>query len=258
MTDSRAKPAAIELFSVPLFGLRRGLALAWLRAWLSGGQGRAIFTVNPEFIVAARSDREFLKVLQHNDLNLIDGTGLLIAARWHGHRRCERLPGIELVSHICQLCIAGNYPLFLLGGRDGTAAAAAAALVSRHPGLRVAGAAEPDDPFGQAESICRMIAASGARVLLVAFGTPRQEYWITRNLPHCHVRLAVGVGGAFDMISGRVRRAPRWVRRIGLEWLFRLVIQPWRWRRQRILPIFLGLAARSALQARFGRSRLVK
>ena len=258
MTDSRAKPAAIELFSVPLFALRHGLALAWLRAWLSGGPGRGIFTVNPEFIVAARSDQEFRNVLQRNDLNLIDGAGLLLAARWHGHRRCERLPGIELISHICQLCVAGNYSLFLLGGRHGSAAAAAAALVSRYPGLRVAGTAEPDDPFGQADSICRVIADSGARVLLVAFGTPRQEYWIARNLPHCHVRLAVGVGGAFDMIAGRVRRAPRWVRRIGLEWLFRLAIQPWRWRRQRVLPIFIGLAARSALQAHFGRGRLVK
>lgn len=252
MPEAGGRPARITVLGVPLADCGRGLALAWIRGWLPGPRARAVFTVNPEFVMAARSDAAFARTLEGADLNLVDGAGLLAAARLCGHRRPQRLPGVDLVPELCRICAAGDHPVFLLGGRAGAAAQAAAKLHRDHPGLTVAGTAEPDDPGGQAEDICRAIRRSGAHLLLVAFGTPRQELWIDANLARTGARVAVGVGGSFDLISGRVRRAPRLLRRMGLEWIYRLVLQPWRWRRQRVLPLFALLALRQALRIRLG------
>lgn len=237
---------------MPLADCGRGLALAWIRSWLHGSRARAVFTVNPEFVMAARSDPGFAKTLANADLNLVDGAGLLAAARLFGLPRPQRLPGVDLVPELCRICAAGDHPVYLLGGRSGAAAQAAANLVRDHPGLSIAGTAEPDDPGERAAEICRAVRESGAHLLLVAFGTPRQEMWIDAQREQTGARVVVGVGGSFDLISGRVRRAPRLLRRIGMEWLYRLAREPWRWRRQRVLPKFAVLALREALRQRLG------
>ncbi len=252
MADRGSGPDRITLLGVPVADCSRGLALAWIRCWLAGERGRSVFTVNPEFVMAARRDRGFAATLAGADLNLIDGAGLLLAARLHGHGRVQRAPGIDLIPDLCRLCVEGAHPVYLLGGRSGAAAAAAANLSRQHPGLKVVGTAEPAEPAAQTGELCRQIRDSGAHLLLVAFGTPAQEKWIGRHLERSGARVAVGVGGSFDVISGRVRRAPELLRRLGLEWLYRLLIEPWRWRRQRVLPGFAMLAAATALRRRLG------
>ncbi len=244
------RPASVEVLGVPLLDGSLGLALAWLRAWLAGSSGRAIYTVNPEFIVAAHRDPKFLSVLRRSDVNLIDGIGLLAATRMSGHLRPQRCAGVDLIPHVSRLCAAQGRSLFLLGGRAGAAAMAAETLLRDCPGLQIAGTAEPLDPFGEADELCRTIAMSGAGALLVAFGTPRQEYWIDQHREKCSVAIAIGVGGAFDFLAGRSRRAPLWMRRVGLEWLFRLASEPWRWRRQLALPVFAWMALRAAIRRR--------
>jgi N-acetylglucosaminyldiphosphoundecaprenol N-acetyl-beta-D-mannosaminyltransferase len=142
----------------------------------------------------------------------------------------------------------------LLGAAPGAAAEAATALRRDNPGCQIAGwwgdgSADPND---DAETIER-IAKSGARVVLVAYGAPGQVLWIERNrdaLGQAGVGLAVGVGGALDFLAGRVPRAPRFVQRIGLEWLYRLVREPWRWRRQAVLPVFAILVLRDVVRVR--------
>lgn len=255
MPEAGHRPARVWVLGVPLADCGRGLALAWIRGWLSARRPRAVFTVNPEFVMAARSDPGFARTLANADLNLVDGAGLLAAARLCGRQRPQRLPGVDLVPELCRICVAGNHPVYLLGGRSGTAAQAAANLGRDHPGLTIAGTAEPDDPEEHAADICRAIRDSGAHLLLIAFGTPRQEMWIGAHMEQTGARVAVGVGGSFDLISGRVRRAPRPLRRIGMEWLYRLVCEPWRWRRQRVLPRFALLALAEALRQRLGAGR---
>ena len=240
------------MLGVPLADCGRGLALAWIRGWLHGRRARAVFTVNPEFVMAARSDPGFAETLANADLNLVDGAGLLAAARLCGRQRPQRLSGVDLIPELCRICAAGGHPVYLLGGRSGAAAQAAGNLRRDHPGLTIAGTAEPDDPGERAAEICRAIRESGAQLLLVAFGTPRQEMWIGTHLEQTGARVAVGVGGSFDLISGRIRRAPRLVRRVGMEWLYRLLREPWRWRRQRVLPKFALLALLQALRQRLG------
>ncbi|MCY3695005.1 MAG: WecB/TagA/CpsF family glycosyltransferase [Chloroflexi bacterium] len=258
MPEAAPRPARVAVLGVPLADCGRGLALAWIRGWLHGREPRAVFTVNPEFVMAARSDPEFAETLANADLNLVDGAGLLAAARLCGRQRPQRLPGVDLIPELCRICAAGGHPVYLLGGRSGAAAQAAANLLRDHPGLTIAGTAEPDDPAERTAAICLAVRESGAHLLLVAFGTPRQEMWISTHMAKTGARVVVGVGGSFDLISGRIRRAPRLVRRIGMEWLYRLVREPWRWRRQRVLPRFALLALRQALRQRLGAGRAIQ
>lgn len=258
MPEAGDRPARVAVLGVPLADCGRGLALAWMRGWLHGQRPRAVFTVNPEFVMAARSDPEFATALANADLNLVDGAGLLAAARLCGRGRPQRLPGVDLIPELCRICAAGDHPVYLLGGRSGAAAQAAANLLRDHPGLTVAGTAEPEDPGPGAAEICRAVRESGAHLLLVAFGTPRQEIWIGAHKQETGARVIVGVGGSFDLISGRVRRAPRLLRRMGMEWLYRLAREPWRWRRQKVLPGFALLALRQALRQRLGPDRPIQ
>jgi N-acetylglucosaminyldiphosphoundecaprenol N-acetyl-beta-D-mannosaminyltransferase len=140
---------------------------------------------------------------------------------------------------------------FLLGGAGKTAAWAAEALVRQFPGLHIVGAA-PGSPLPGADSdVCQMIGAAGPiDVLLVAYGAPRQELWLDRNLAALGIPVGIGVGGVFNYFSGATPRAPLWVRSMHFEWLHRLVTQPWRWRRQLALPAFAALAIAQATRRR--------
>jgi N-acetylglucosaminyldiphosphoundecaprenol N-acetyl-beta-D-mannosaminyltransferase len=214
----------------------------------AAGQRSFVITANPEFVMLARADAELGSIAAGADLVVADGTGVLVASRVLRDPLPGRVPGRLLVPAVLQLA---SGPVFLLGAAPGVAERAAATLMRRIPSVRVvgthAGSSAPDDD----EDIRRRIDAAGARVLLVAYGMPAQERWIARNLPLLpSVRTAIGVGGVFDQLAGRVRLPPRVVHAIGLEWLWRLAIEPRRWRRQRVLPIFAALVARQRILGR--------
>src|SRR2546427_462642 len=140
---------------------------------------------------------------------------------------------------------------FLLGGAPGVAADAAAALTARYPGLGIAGAMPGSPDPAEDLTLRRAIAeAAPVHVLLVAYGAPRQERWIARNQAALDVPVQMGVGGAFNFLAGRSQRAPAWVRRMELEWAYRLATEPGRWRRQLALPAFAARATAEALRRR--------
>jgi N-acetylglucosaminyldiphosphoundecaprenol N-acetyl-beta-D-mannosaminyltransferase len=140
---------------------------------------------------------------------------------------------------------------FLLGAAEGVAAAAGAELVRRHPGLQIAGTWSGAPGPEHDEEICRRIeAVKPVDVLLVAYGAPKQDFWIARNQPRLRIPVAIGVGGTFNFIAGRSRRPPQIVKRLNLIWLFRLITEPWRWRRQLALVRFAGLVLWQALASR--------
>jgi N-acetylglucosaminyldiphosphoundecaprenol N-acetyl-beta-D-mannosaminyltransferase len=160
-----------------------------------------------------------------------------------------RTTGVGLTEALAALAARQGYRLFLLGAAPGVAAEAGRIWAARYPGLQIAGAYPGSPAEDEREEIAARIAAGAADLLFVAFGAPAQDLWIARNraaLPT--VRLAMGVGGVFDYVTGRAPLAPPLVRRVGLEWLYRLYRQPWRWRRQLALPIF----ALAVLGQRFG------
>lgn len=220
-------------------------ALQRIEGFVREGRPRQVVTVNPEFVVMAQRDRHFREILNGADLALPDGVGLLWAARLLGRPLKERVAGSDLVDSLARLAAAGGYGLYLLGAGPGVAEAAAGALMARHQGLRIAGAYSGSAGEGEDSETVSKVRAASPGILLVAYGAPAQDRWIHRNLGRLGVPVCVGVGGALDFVSGRVMRAPVLVRRLGLEWLFRLAIQPWRWKRMLRLPRFALLVLRS-------------
>jgi N-acetylglucosaminyldiphosphoundecaprenol N-acetyl-beta-D-mannosaminyltransferase len=219
-------------------------AVARIEALVDGGGHHLVATVNPEFVMRARHDREFARVLESADLCLADGTGVVWAARRQG---CSvRLPvtGVDLVGPLAAMCTRRHFGLFLIGAGPGVAAELATRLAAEHPGLRVAAHSGSPDPSSDAETI-NAIQSDPPQVLLVAYGAPSQELWIDRMKERLGVAVAIGVGGAFDYLTGRVPRAPFWMRRAGLEWLYRLGRQPWRIRRMAVLPAYAFQVLRS-------------
>lgn len=205
--------------------------IARIRHMLADGRSHHIVTVNPEFVMTAQRNALFHDTLRRADLAVPDGVGLKLAARWTGQRLTNRVPGVELCERLAQLSAETGARMFLLGAAPGVAETAAAALRRRYPGVAIVGCyAGSPHPRDEAEAHQRIMAAQ-PDILLVAYGSPAQDLWIARNQPRLAIPVAIGVGGSFDYLSGHVPRAPRLMRRIGLEWLYRLMRQPWRWRR---------------------------
>jgi N-acetylglucosaminyldiphosphoundecaprenol N-acetyl-beta-D-mannosaminyltransferase len=237
---------AVTILNIPVHRLTLAKALACISRCLTEPRLHQIATVNPEFVITAQQDTDFRRILQQADLCLADGVGLLWAARRLGQPIPERLPGSEMVYHLAELAAQQGWRLFLLGAAPGVAEAAAAIFQQSYPGLQIAGSyAGSPDPADD-DQLVQHINASRADVLYVAYGAPRQDKWIDRNRHKLQtVRLALGVGGSLDFVTGRAIRAPRWVQRLGLEWLHRLLHEPWRWRRMLALPRFVWAVLRT-------------
>ncbi|HET7338232.1 MAG TPA: WecB/TagA/CpsF family glycosyltransferase [Candidatus Dormibacteraeota bacterium] len=208
-----------------------------IEGYVGSGTLHQVATVNPEFVMRARRDHEFARVLEAADLCLADGTGVVWAARRQGCDINSPVAGTDLVEPIAAMCARRGFRLFLLGAQPGVASGLAAQLGAAYPTLAVAAHAGSPDASQDDESL-KLISEHRTDVLLVAYGAPAQEIWIDRVRRRLSVSVAMGVGGAFDYLTGRVPRAPGWMRRAGLEWLYRLAHQPWRFRRMTVLPVY--------------------
>jgi N-acetylglucosaminyldiphosphoundecaprenol N-acetyl-beta-D-mannosaminyltransferase len=244
--------------SVEILGVRVDDAtytdlLACVDAFVASGQPHQIATLNPEMLVAAYDDPGFCRVLNASDLNAADGVGLTLAARWLGSPLRERVTGSDGIYRLATHCARQGYRLFLLGAGPGVAEQVAVRLLAREPGLIVAGTYAGSPHPEEEEDIVERVCAAAPDLLLVAYGVPAEEKWIARNRGRLGVPVMIGVGGAFDFVAGVTRRAPVWMRRAGLEWLHRLISEPWRWRRQLALPRFVSLVLRQRLTGRGSR-----
>jgi N-acetylglucosaminyldiphosphoundecaprenol N-acetyl-beta-D-mannosaminyltransferase len=229
----------VRILDVPVHQVTTEQALAEVLRFMSEPRLHQLATVNPEFVMAAQQDRLFRQVLDEADLCLPDGVGLIWASRRLGRPLPERIAGSDFVYHIARLASEHGWRLFLLGAGPGVAEESALVFQSRFPGIKIAGtyAGTPDPD--ENEGILERINAANSEVLYVAYGAPRQDKWIYRNRDNLpSVRLAIGVGGSLDFVTGRAARAPDWLQKIGLEWLHRLYKEPWRWRRMLALPRF--------------------
>ncbi len=220
-------------------------ALGYIEDFIARGDPHQIVTVNPEFVMVAQSDREFRRIINGSALALPDGVGVWWASRRARRPVPERIPGVDLVERLAAMSAERGYRLYFLGAKPGVAEQAAAVLRGRYPGLVVAGtwagSPRPEDE----EAILARVRAARPHILLVAYGAPAQDHWIHRTMHRSGIPVCIGVGGSFDYIAGVHPRAPRWLRQLGLEWLHRLVTQPWRWRRMLALPRFAWRVLRS-------------
>jgi N-acetylglucosaminyldiphosphoundecaprenol N-acetyl-beta-D-mannosaminyltransferase len=191
-----------------------------------------IITPNPEMLVYAHRHLGYQDNLNRASLALPDGVGLFFASGFMGENLRERTTGVDFIEKICEKSRDLPLSMGFLGGKGGVAKQTAERLQQKYPWINVVFVAEEWTGDGNKEKI---------DILFVAFGVPKQEEWISKHLNILPIKAAMGVGGAFDFLSGSVPRAPFVIRFIGLEWLFRLIIEPWRWRRQLALVEFIYL-----------------
>ncbi len=235
---------SVEVLGCRVDALDSAGAVRRIVALARAGGSALVVTLGTEMIVRAQHDKRFREVVNQSALSLCDTIGVLLAARLHGVRIADRSAGIDLIDPLCRVFAREGFAVYLLGGKGATAAKAASALQARHPGLIVAGT--HDGYFADADgaNVASQIAGSGANILFAGLGSPRQEFWLTEYLKETGCAVGIGVGGSFDVIAGNVARAPMLWRRLHLEWLYRLVREPQRWRRQLALPRFVWLAVR--------------
>lgn len=232
-----APASRVDILGVGFDALALPAAVHEIERRLDAGLRTFVITANPEFVMLARREPDVATLARRADLVLPDGTGAVVASRILGQSLPGRAPGRLLVDALAPALAARGLSIFLLGAGPGIAERAADRLRVRVHGVRIAGT-HAGSHEGDDETVPR-VAAAAPDVLLVAYGMPRQERWIARNLERLpSVRLAIGVGGVFDQLAGTRRLPPALVHRAGLEWLWRLGQDPSRWRRQRVLPLF--------------------
>ncbi len=229
-----AAPPFLDFFGVTIVNTTMDEAIDWVQARAeepTENPARLAF-VNPDCLNIAYTHAEYRDVLQASDRVLPDGIGIHVGCRLLGTSLKANVNGTDLFPRLCERSAQTGQSIYLLGARPGIAAAAAEAMQTKYPGLPIAGAR--DGYFSEEEeaSVIDEINASGASMLLVAFGVPRQELWLARNHDRLRIPVQMGVGGLFDFYSGRIQRAPQWLRELGMEWSWRLLQEPGRmWRR---------------------------
>ncbi|MBM6722183.1 WecB/TagA/CpsF family glycosyltransferase [Pseudoflavonifractor phocaeensis] len=197
-------------------------------------------TPNPEFLLAARKDQPFRQALLDADLVLADGVGVVYSAKLLGRPLKGRVPGIEFAQALMGWMAKHGKRLFLLGAKPGVAELAAANLRDQYPGLILCGT--HDGYFKEDEPVVQAIRESGADVVFVCLGAPKQEFWMAKHGPATGAHLMVGLGGSLDVFAGVVERAPEGFQKLGLEWLYRLMKEPKRFGRMAKLPLVLVYA----------------
>ena len=245
---------SIDILGVRVDDVTNDDVLALVDGYVASRQPHQIITLNPEMLVAACDDPGLRQLLNSADLNVADGVGLTMAARWLGHPLRERVTGSDGIYRLSEHCARMGYHPFFLGAASGVAEVVAGRLSARYPGLEAAGAYAGSPRSEDEDDVVFRVRTAAPDLLFVAYGVPAEERWIARNRERLAVPVMIGVGGAFDFVAGVARRAPSWMRRAGLEWLHRLIHQPWRWRRQRALIRFVALVLRSKLSSAAGRS----
>jgi len=251
---SRLAPAqwssrSVPLPSLTLFGLgvvntTARHALDWICDRIAAGQPTRVAFLNAHCANQAAHDTSYREALASTDALLPDGAGISLAVRIRRRRLAANLNGTDLIPALCQRLATSGHSVFLLGGRPGVARDAATALQRQCPGLAVAGTHDGFFTDIEEAELVREINESGAAVLLVAMGVPKQDTWLARMAPRLHPTVSFGVGGLFDFLSGRIPRAPKLLRGLGLEWIWRLYQEPSRMWRRYVLgnPVFVARA----------------
>ncbi len=237
-----------EICGVPVDCLTMADAVRVTEHWIGMGERPlAILAVNPEKVIRAQRDPMLLATLRASGLLIPDGIGVVFAVRLLGLGQIERVPGSELMPKLCERSAQKGYKVFLFGANQEVISQAAQVLVQRYRGLNIVGIQHGYVKEEEMPSVITAINRSQADLLFIALGSPRQELWMTRYLPALNVKVCQGVGGTFDVIAGRVKRAPLAFRLLHLEWLYRLLSQPSRILRQTALPVFAFRVLRKRL-----------
>jgi len=248
----RGREGAIRLLGVRITPVSMDQALAHAREFIAEGSPHMIVTSDATGVIRAQEDPELREIMDHADLVTADGQGVVLAARLLNVPIRERVSGVDMVQRLCEVATEAGRSVFLLGGAEGIADAAAEKLQAAVPGLRIAGVQHGYFAPEEEPAITERIRDAAPAVLFVAFGIPKQEKWIRAHMAEVGVPVCIGVGGSFDVISGRLKRAPQWMRKCGLEWLYRVMQEPRRLPRLKALPKMAWIALVAALRGETG------
>ena len=226
--DSRP---TVALFGLPVSNVSMSEAVERIAEWIESGTLHQVITANLDFTRNARKSEFLHRLVCECSMVLPDGAPLLWASRLLRQPLKERVTGVDLIPELARLSAARGYGIFLLGTNEKNTRAAAATLKRTHPGVRLVGAYVPPIAFPDTmddEKTLGIIEVANPDILLVAFGSPKQEIWISRNFHRLQVPVVIGVGASLDIIAGSLRRAPKWIQAVHLEWLFRMLQDPTR------------------------------
>ncbi|KZN99978.1 WecB/TagA/CpsF family glycosyltransferase [Pseudobacillus badius] len=212
--------------------------IADLKKRIAAGEQSTVIAVNPEKVITAGRDPLVKELINESTYQIADGIGMIIASKLKKGQLKERVTGVDMMGRLLQFAADEGHGVFFYGAKEEVVRTAKEKLEAKIPNLRVAGYA--NGYVQDQEALVQAIRESGATLLFVALGSPRQELWIKENMPKLpNVKVFQGVGGSFDVYSGKVKRAPAFYRKFGLEWLYRLMKEPKRLKRQMALPKFL-------------------
>ncbi|MGC8784445.1 MAG: WecB/TagA/CpsF family glycosyltransferase [Armatimonadota bacterium] len=233
--------SAVSLFGVRVHAVSMDEAIQHILRFTREDTPRQVVTADSSMVVTAQRDDHLRDIINRADLVTPDSIGILWACRRRGIQLPERVSGVDIVIRLAQISAQTGLRLYFLGAQPGVAEEAAQRLQARFPGVRIAGCQHGYFPLEAEPEIVRQVREAQPDVLCVAMGIPKQEKWIDRYRHVLKVPVSIGVGGTFDVLSGRVRRAPLWMQRIGMEWLWRVGHNPRKISKVVLLPRFVWM-----------------
>lgn len=228
-----------EILGVPLDSVTMQQAVDITLSFLKEDRNHAVYTPNSEIIMAAHRDEQLKNILKNSDMTVADGAGVILASKILKLGLPEKVSGIDLVRNLFKISPENNISYFFFGSKPGIAEAAGEKIRSTYGNIDIKG--YRNGYFSEADEaeIVEQVNASGADVLLVALGAPKQEKWIDKHKSELKVKVCIGIGGSLDVFAGTVKLAPEFYRKHGLEWFYRLCKEPWRYKRMLDLPRFI-------------------
>lgn len=238
----------LEILGVGIDRIDSQQALQQIGAFIENGEPHQIVTANAEIIYQASRNEKMRNVINAAQMVTADGSGVVWASRQLGQPLAQRVTGIDLVNSICQQSAKEQWKIYILGSAPGVAATAAVNIRNKFPGCNIIGTHHGYFNAKEEKQILAELEQLKPDVLFVALGAPKQEYWIADHIQKLGIPVAMGIGGSMDVLSGNVKRAPKWMQKMSLEWLYRLLIQPTRFKRVLALPKFMLAVKKQAKQ----------
>ena len=236
----------VYVAGIPVDNVDMDEALALVQDFVSSRSPHMGVAINPEKVIKAKQDSALEVVLRHSDLNFCDGIGVIWATRLFYHERIKaRVTGVDLFLHLLEMANVRRWRLYLLGSRPEVMAGVVAIVNQRYPGIILVGSHDGYFESADEPRLVAEIAEARPDLMFVGMGSPKQEKFIAANLMNMRVPFAMGVGGSYNVLSGEFKRAPARIQRLGLEWLYRFVLDPKRLPRILLLPRFIGIVLRS-------------